>query len=266
MKEYSLNLIPTDACKNKGRILPRMINELRYAFEVEFPKCEGEHHGFLREKQQLMSSSIDEWVAIQPYKIILRLVARSSTRVFLGETVCRNEEFLDAMTSYSLNLFKTVALLRPFPEFSRPLVAKLLPSYRTLRRQLNFAQGIFMPILQQRRAAESAGDAGYEKPDDFLQWMLDLVDNEKDANPRFFAHHFLQLLGLAVSHTSTMAMTHIIYDLAMMPEYLELLRNEIREALPDGWENASQSALHKLKRLDSFMKESQRCNPPGHRK
>ena len=243
-----------------------MIDELRYAFEVEFPKCEGEHHGFLREKQQLMSSSIDEWVAIQPYKIILRLVARSSTRVFLGETVCRNEEFLDAMTSYSLNLFKTVALLRPFPEFSRPLVAKLLPSYRTLRRQLNFAQGIFMPILQQRRAAESAGDAGYEKPDDFLQWMLDLVDNEKDANPRFFAHHFLQLLGLAVSHTSTMAMTHIIYDLAMMPEYLEPLRNEIREALPDGWENASQSALHKLKRLDSFMKESQRCNPPGHRK
>lgn len=198
---------------------------------------------------------------------MLRLVSRSSSRLFLDDSVCRNEEFLDTVTSYSLNIFETVAVLQALPVFMRPFVAQFLPSYKRLMKQLKYAhEEIFIPLIEKRVVAGKAGDPGYKKPDDFLQWMLDLVDNEQDVDPRFFAHHFLQLMGLAVSHTTSMAMTHIIYDLAMMPEYLEPLRDEIHDALLDGWENATQTSLHELKRLDSFMRESQRLNPPGERK
>ncbi|KAL2002672.1 hypothetical protein VTN02DRAFT_6207 [Thermoascus thermophilus] len=230
-----------------GRLIPRLIDELKYAFEVEFPKCE------------------DEWVAVKPHKIMLRLVSRSSSRLFLDDSICRNEEFLDIVTSYSLNIFETVAVLQALPVFMRPFVAHLLPSYKRLMKQLKYAhEEILTPLIEKRIAAGKAGDPGYEKPDDFLQWMLDLVDHEQqDVDPRFVTHHLLQLMGLAVSHTTSMAMTHIVYDLAMMPEYLETLRDEIHAALLDGWENATQTSLHELKRLDSFMRESQRLNPPG---
>ena len=54
---------------------------------------------------------------------------------------------------------------------------------------------------------------------------------------------------------------HVLYDLAAHPQYVEPLRDEIRAvAIEDGgWQKSSYS---KLRKLDSFIKESQRVNPP----
>lgn len=47
-----------------------------------------------------------------------------------------------------------------------------------------------------------------------------------------------------------------------MPEHKPMLREEIEEALSQegGW---TLSALHRMQKLDSFLKESQRLNHPG---
>lgn len=57
---------------------------------------------------------------------------------------------------------------------------------------------------------------------------------------------------------------HVLYDLAARSEYIPILRDEIaeieREDGPIGqW---TKSSFSKLKKLDSFMRESQRFNPP----
>jgi cytochrome P450 len=71
----------------------------------------------------------------------------------------------------------------------------------------------------------------------------------------------LLFLTLAAIHTSTMSLTHIIFDLCSMPAYVEMLRKEITEVIgKSGWTLA---AVNELKLLDSFMKESQRVNHPG---
>ncbi|KAF3062198.1 Ent-kaurene oxidase [Daldinia childiae] len=57
-----------------------------------------------------------------------------------------------------------------------------------------------------------------------------------------------------------MAITHVIFDLCAMPEYIEPLRSEAQAALikDDGkWQF---STIKRLRRLDSFLKESQRLN------
>lgn len=63
-------------------------------------------------------------------------------------------------------------------------------------------------------------------------------------------------------HTTTAFGTHVLYDLAAYPEYAPILRTEIQEVLQKHG-GFSKQALYDMKRLDSFMKESQRLSPLG---
>jgi len=47
-------------------------------------------------------------------------------------------------------------------------------------------------------------------------------------------------------------------------EYVEPLRDDIKENFKNGWENGTKPELANMKLLDSFLKESQRMNPPIH--
>jgi cytochrome P450 monooxygenase len=94
--------------------------------------------------------------------------------------------------------------------------------------------------------------------------MMDLGEEEGESlTPDLIAHHMFLLVGLAVTHTSTMALCHALYDLISMPEYLEPLREEVARTLPHGWYKGTQAALAEQVRLDSFFRESQRFGPPG---
>jgi len=57
-----------------------------------------------------------------------------------------------------------------------------------------------------------------------------------------------------------MAITPAIFDLCAMPEYLEPLRSEAQTALAQDNGQWQFSTLKRLRRLDSFLKESQRVN------
>lgn len=51
------------------------------------------------------------------------------------------------------------------------------------------------------------------------------------------------------------------YHLAAHPEYADVLRNEVEEALAaEGWTKAG---LNRMRKVDSFLKEVLRLNPPG---
>jgi cytochrome P450 len=75
---------------------------------------------------------------------------------------------------------------------------------------------------------------------------------------------------MAAIHTTTMAATAAIYDLAAHPEYIQPLREEIQQVIDedgqdvdrDGFMKLKKPSMPKLWKLDSFLKESQRCTPP----
>ncbi|OGM48125.1 cytochrome P450 [Aspergillus bombycis] len=228
-----------------SRLVPRIIDELEHGFDVEMPDCE------------------DKWVPIRPYELFLRLVARAGARVFVGPEICRGEKWLAASIDFTKNIFMTVTLLRPIPSFLHPIIGPMLPSSRSLDTQLRYVQDELLgPEIARRRQKEASGDADYEKPDDFLQWMMDLAQNDKEGDPKNIAHRLLGLTSMAVVHTSAMSITHGLYDLIAMPQWLEPLRQEIQDVLPD-WKSTTYSNLVALRRLDSFLKESQRFSPPG---
>ncbi|KAJ5512218.1 hypothetical protein N7463_001770 [Penicillium fimorum] len=193
-----------------------------------------------------------------------RLIALSTSRMMAGDILRENEEWLNIASNYAVNVGITILLLRPIPKYLRPVVAPFLPSVRKMKRQLRFAKKLFIPIINERRLAQQVKDPNYTKPDDFLQWMMDLsMEKNENLGPDTLAHHMLLLVTLAVTHTSTMALCHCLYDLVTRPEYIEPLREEMSRTLPDGWYKATQASLKEQSRLDSFLRESQRFAPPG---
>ena len=90
---------------------------------------------------------------------------------------------------------------------------------------------------------------------------MDEAGDGPDSDPITLAQRVLSLT-LASNHTTTMALTEAIYDLCAHPEYIEELRQEALQAVTEdgGWRKTT---LTKMRKIDSFMKESQRVNPPS---
>ncbi|EAU30428.1 conserved hypothetical protein [Aspergillus terreus NIH2624] len=238
-----LNLI--EAEYNVRRILPRTMQELQHAFDVEVPPCS------------------DGWVSINLYTVILRLVARVASSVVFSDETCRNETWINTMISYSDNLGPTIVFLRPTPDFLRPLVSRLIPSVNRLKQQLRWVQEeLIVPAVTARRAAQAANPDG-PKPDDFLQWMMDVAANDIDRDPRNIAQSLLIVTAVGMMHTSTMLITHALYDILSHPECFDPLRQEIKDTLPQGWINATVAAFAAQEKLDSVLRESLRLNPPA---
>lgn len=72
-----------------------------------------------------------------------------------------------------------------------------------------------------------------------------------------------QLLATFASiYNLSNALAYIIFDMAGYPEHIEALRQELKDVVGEGGV-IDKSNLPKLRKLDSFARESQRLNPPS---
>lgn len=221
-----------------------MKDELDYALQVEVPDCR------------------DEWVSVSIYDILLRIVARVSARILMGPVACRNEEWLSTAIHFTENSYVIIFTLRFFPSWMHPVVARMLPAYWRVRENLATAKRIIVPIVEERRAQEAKLGDDYQKEEDLLQWMMDVAQkNSNEGRADKLAHRQL-MLTLAGIHTTSMSTSHAIYDLCAHPEYFDPLREELSTILREngGWRRP---VIPMFKKLDSFLKESQRMSPPA---
>jgi cytochrome P450 len=222
-----------------GTLIPSLKEELDFALQAEILDCK-------------------DWTPVHINEITIGIVARVSARVFVGPNLCRNEKWLYTSIHFTKNLGLTRNLLRLFPAVLRPIAARVLPSYWRIYSNLSAAQHMIGPIITERRAA-AAKNLDYEKPNDFLQWMIDEA-TPQEGHPFDLAHRQL-LVSLASIHTTSMQVSHFVYDLCAYPEYFEPLREEIVSVLRED-AGFRKTTLNKLRKMDSFLKESQRLNPP----
>jgi hypothetical protein len=82
---------------------------------------------------------------------LLRVVARVSSRVFLGEEVCRNEDWLRVTRDYTVDGARAAEELRLWPAPLRPVVHWFLPQCRRARGEVREARRIIGAVLEKRR-------------------------------------------------------------------------------------------------------------------
>ncbi|CAI6093148.1 unnamed protein product [Clonostachys chloroleuca] len=198
-----------------------------------------------------------EWKKVYIYKEILDIVARSSSRVFLGPEICRNEAWLDITKRYTSEAFIGSAILRAFPNWFRNVAHWVIPQCRNLRWMAPKAREIITPFIEERRRLRAESLAKGEEPekfDDAIDWF------EDESNGAPYDAAIAQLgLSMAAIHTTSDLLTETLLRLARRPELVEELRSEvIQELRKDGWKKTS---LYNMKLLDSVIKESQRLRP-----
>lgn len=119
-------------------------------------------------------------------------------------------------------------------------------------------QSIMEPIIKQR---EKNRNAGKESKSDLLNWVIENAPEHLKFNVRYQAHAQL-ITNVASIQSLYVASSHLWADLAAHPEYMDPLREEWHNLLkesPDG--KICFEAMQKGWKLDSFVKESARCNP-----
>ncbi|KAI1205902.1 ent-kaurene oxidase [Annulohypoxylon truncatum] len=228
-------------CKMTGqlaRMTPQLKEELEYIIGTEFPECE-------------------EWTPFKIQPFMIRTISRLSGRVFVGPALNRVEEWMDVSINFAVTAFIAVIKLQFFPPWMRPVAQYLVSELRTIDRDLEKAQAMLTPIIEERiRDSETPG---YEEPDDFVQWLLDALPDDQKRD--FYIQGKVQLLLSAASiHTTSNLTTDCIYDLAVHQDMQEILREEAREVLEDEEAWGKKDSMSRLKKLDSFIKESQRLS------
>ncbi|KAI0124293.1 cytochrome P450 [Xylariales sp. AK1849] len=220
-----------------GRLVPRLKSEFEFLVGQEFPECK-------------------DWTPFTVQPFMIRAVARLSGRVFVGSELCRTEEWMDTSVNYAIHVFIAVIKLQFFPTWLRPVAKYLVSELRQIDRDIAKAQEMLRPIIDER-LQDAELDPGYERPDDFVQWLLDALPEEQKRDYHLQTKLHLILCAAAI-HTTSNLLTDSIYDLAAHPDMQETLRQEAEEILEgeQGWDK--KESMAKLKKMDSCIKESQR--------
>ncbi|KAK2036118.1 cytochrome P450 [Colletotrichum somersetense] len=208
--------------------------------------------------QDLYTES-EDWHEITPGDLNMLLTTRATARVFLGEGVCRDLNWVKATCDYAGAIFVAADQLRAWPVILRPIVHWFLPACRHTRTVVKEARKIIQPILHNRRQLRQQLVAQGKSTTD-LNDGPEWYEQASNGNQLEYDPVAAQLfLAVGSNHSTADLLTQIMLQIALHPEYIEHLSQEIMTTIfRDGW---THNALLKMGLMDSFMKESQRIKP-----
>ncbi|EEY23335.1 ent-kaurene oxidase [Verticillium alfalfae VaMs.102] len=235
--EMLSTLIRVRLSQNLARLVPQLKGELESIVATEFPEC-------------------NDWTPVRFQPFALRAISRISGRAFVGPSINRSEQWMDTSINFAIHVFTAVVKLQFFPEWSRPAAQYLVSELRQIRKDIDVAKKMLKPVIEER-LRDMEMHSAEEKPDDLIQWLVEALPTEEKTDYEAQAHIQLVLAAASI-HTTTNLVTDCMYDLAAHPEVQEMLREEAHQVLEveEGW--LRKESMAKLKKLDSFMKETQR--------
>ncbi|CAD6446132.1 7615435c-f8b0-4d97-b05e-86868eac4630 [Sclerotinia trifoliorum] len=233
-----VNAIRQDLNRNLAATLPSLLAEVEYATQASV-------------------GPVHAWKPVPIYSTSLRIVALLTGRVFVGLPLSRSEAWVKTSVELTVDTFVAAFALWKIHWTLRPVVAWLMPQIWRIHRRNRHAGALLKPYLEQR--LQNMQNQDFKKPVDMLQFF---VDNMPNHDPHYQA--MLQsAINVAAIHTTSMNVTNTLYDLAARPEYVKPLREELDSVLSKCDGILDKNALVKMRKMDSFLRESQRINPPG---
>ncbi|KAF8637691.1 hypothetical protein AX16_010766 [Volvariella volvacea WC 439] len=236
--QYHELSIRTPLTRNLAARFPDLYDEIKLAFSEFIPLTES-------------------WSPIPAYDTAMHIVSRSSNRVFVGLPFCRDPDYCKLNEEFTLQVVISGTILMWLPEFLRPLAARFLTKVESgIQRGIRHLGPMIKERLEQE---EKYGKEWAERPNDLVSWLLDYAQPHQREERELVIR--ILVVNFAAIHTTTMAFTHALYDIASRPEYVESLREEIQKIVDEeGWTKA---AMGKMRKLDSFIRESQRVSGSG---
>ncbi|KAF7367812.1 hypothetical protein MSAN_00845500 [Mycena sanguinolenta] len=241
-KRYHLDVVRTSLTRNLHNCFPDVRDEIICAFD---------------DVLQLQGS---EWKSHPVLPTMMAIVARVSNRLAVFNSFHQAEtKRIWQITSPTQSTY--FAAPTKLSYFHRSCDRKIFgPLISTKNKSNAKAMKILGPLIEERLAKEEElGPDWPGRPNDFLSWMLNIVDEDQKAVLPLTLR--ILAINMAAIHTSSTAFTQALADLTAHPEYMLPMREEVeRVVAEEGW---SKAALNSMVKIDSFLRESQRLNTRG---
>ncbi|EED82919.1 predicted protein [Postia placenta Mad-698-R] len=236
--------------------VPIVRSQLTRALPVQFPELRDEIVCAFGDAVGMP----EEWKAVPAMEVVMDVVARTSNRLFVGLPLCRNADYCELNKQFTIDVFTGAAIINLFPSVLKPIARRLLTKVpQRIARGMKHLQ----PMIEERfHLIEAHGNDWPDKPNDLLQWLMDAAQGE-ERTMRALVLRVLTV-NIAAIHTSSLCLQTFInalYLLAAYPQYIAPLRAEVEAVVEsEGWTKA---AMNKMRKVDSFLKESNRYTGLG---
>ncbi|KAJ7486891.1 cytochrome P450 [Mycena latifolia] len=200
----------------------------------------------------ILALESNDWKPVPACTAMMDIVCRTSNRVFVGLPLCRSPEWIALNIRYTIDVVVAGQLIRMLPSILRPIIGPFLTS-----RTKNMREGekLLGPLVEKRLNEEKPT----ARNNDLLSWLIEAAPAEGRTVSAILER--VLAVNFGAIHTSTMAFTQALFDLATYPEYMPSLRLEVQRVVAEeGW---TKEALGKMHKIDSFLRESQRINGLG---
>lgn len=183
-------------------------------------------------------------------------MTRLSSKVFLGDELCRNEEWLRLSKEYTVCSFQAAKKMNWIPSILKPVYGLFSKEVKIVEQKLNQARALLKPIVAERNRLKLEAAKKSEpalRYNDALEW----IDEESQGTADTAV--FQMSLSFAAIHTTSDLLGQTMTRIANDPSLAEDLRKEIVQVIST--DGLTKLALANLKLMDSTMKETQRINP-----
>ncbi|OBZ66897.1 Ent-kaurene oxidase [Grifola frondosa] len=210
------------------------------------------------------------WTTVPALDTVMQIVCRTSNRIFVGLPKCRDPDYNALNVQCTIDVVKAATTINLFPDILnrtypfqwrddlRRLRVSLVAGRLFTKANASITRGVRHlegMILERYRAMEEFGDDWPDKPV-LAERHAAVVDAQgEERTVRALVLRMLTL-NFAAIHSSSMSFTQALYHLAANPEFAGPLREEVDAIISvEGW---SKAAMDKMRKIDSFLKESQR--------
>ncbi|ESK94791.1 cytochrome p450 [Moniliophthora roreri MCA 2997] len=234
---YQIGVILNALTKNIPARFADVHDEIKTAFNDEIPPG-------------------DEWIKRPALKTVLNIVCRTTNRMFVGLPLCRDPDWMNLNIFFTVNVFARASIINLFPIALQSVIGWLItPRPSSLRRAVRHLKPLFDERFGEDGDPEQDLDPTTQQ-NNLMLWLW----REAQGEQRTLEDLAMRVLSVNVAaiHTTSMAFTNALYYLAADSNLVNMLREEIEAQVQvNGW---TKNAMDGMRKLDSFLKESQRLS------
>ncbi|KAG5653878.1 hypothetical protein H0H81_009700 [Sphagnurus paluster] len=235
---YHIPVIRSTLTRNMIECFPELQDEISTAFGEHLPATEG-------------------WTEVTVLPTIMQIVCRTSNRVFVGLPLCRDLDYRSLNITFTIDVINSARAINLFPTVLQPLAGRIFSKGPAgFKRAMRHIEPMVLERLYQE---EQFGKDWPGKPNDIITWLLDAGEGSQ-RTPRDVAVRLLHI-NFASIHTTSMSFTEALFNLAAYPSHVAELREEVESVIKE--EGMTKTALQKMHKVDSFIKETLRLAAGG---
>ena len=222
-------------------------------------------HARQRDTQEAFKSTVGhctDWKAVPILAAMFNIIATTNACSIVGRELGSSNEWVKAVQNFPMAVMIAAFTLSRCPGFIRSILAPLLflPSMYLQWRMKRMLAPVIEADMEAYHAAPDKREYLTAKKDGkvpFTGWLMSRY-KPGDASIKQITIDYL-ITSFESTPSSAATLYNIVADLAVQPDTVTLLRQEIATVIKDG--KLPLTHLGELKKMDSVMRESIRMNP-----